>query len=48
MTYETPKVSDYGDLAAVTAATGSGTVEDGSVKSGPHTDATFGSQATGG
>jgi hypothetical protein len=32
MTYETPKVSDYGDLAEMTAATGSGTVEDGGDK----------------
>jgi hypothetical protein len=42
LTYETPKVSDYGDLAEVTAAIGSGKVEDGSNKF----HATFGSKPT--
>jgi hypothetical protein len=41
MTYEAPQLSDYGDLAELTAATGTGKVEDGTNKS----HETFGSQA---
>jgi hypothetical protein len=40
MTYETPTVRDYGDLLELTAATGSGSTEDGTNKF----HATFGSQ----